>query len=111
MKIEHDKVYMRYGKQGKFVDASEITINGNKLGDLLAELQAHKKAYNDLVNVLKDKVIVNKKDNLIIALNGKVHKGKIEAIKLDEGENVNIMKVNKNGKLIKDKKKVGILNE
>ena len=110
MKVEYDKVFVKYGKQGKFVDTNKITIDGVSIKDLFKEIQSYKEKYKQLTELLNDKVILNPKDNLIIALNDEVHKGKITSIKLDEGENVKILKV-EDGKLVKDKKKVGILNE
>lgn len=106
MKKKLNKVFVPFGDASRSVDVKDIKIDEKRLGDLLYEFEEYKQAYLNLIETLKDKVIVDKENDLIIALDDNIYRGRIKALKIDEGENVPYMKV-ENGKLVKDKKKVG----
>ena len=108
MNEDYSKVHIKMGKMSKPVDAQEIIVGDKKLGDLLAEYETMQALWKEMSETLKDCFVVRENDDIIVALDDKLQKGQLKALKPDKGENVRIMKV-ENGKIVEDKQKVGSL--
>lgn len=106
MKTDYSRVHAVKGKESAKVKVSDLDIGGMTLGELIEEHQKYKEAYWKMVEAMKNKVVLSQDDELIVALDDKIMRGKISAVKLDEGEKIALMKV-EDGKIVKDKKKVG----
>ena len=108
MKPEYNQVHVKMGKMSKAVDASKVEVDGTPLGDMLTELRLLRGAYEQLGETLKDKVIVDRKDTLIVDISGTPRKGTV--VKQYEGEPLKFYTI-QNGELTKDKKKEGLMYE
>jgi hypothetical protein len=107
MKIEYDKVVVKYGKDTKWVDVKDLEINNIKLSEILAHVALLEDAYTKLTEELKNAHIVKKDTEYIIEIDGKLKR--VRNPILHESIKGELFQLSKwEGKLIKNKK-VGIL--
>ena len=108
MKVEYDKVFVPNGKSSKKVSAENIKWGKYTTQELVEKIENVEKKHNELLALLKDKVIVSREDELIVAIDNQLHKGKITHVQQYKGENLKLYKI-EDGKIVVDKKKVGAL--
>ena len=102
------KLIQREKGTNKPIESEKVKIDNMTLGELKQSLENVQQKHNELLELLKDKVIISKDDELIVAINDKLKVGKITHAQLYKGENVKLYKI-ENGNIVVDKKKVGAL--
>ena len=104
------KVAIKNKTELKYIDAEQIEINGVTLEKVHQEYTQAKRAYNALVKLLKDKIIVNPDKEYIIQIENQLKKiNKLEIHEIPEHDKpIEYYKI-EDGKLVLDKKKVGVL--
>lgn len=90
------------------IKPEDVTVDNMTLGELKESVKEAERKHNELLELLKDKVIVSKEDELIVAINDRLQVGKITHAQPFKGENVKLYKI-EDGKIVVDKKKVGAL--
>ena len=104
-----NKVFVPIGNgSSKAVEAKDVKWGKITTNELIEKVEEVERKHNNLLELLKDKVIVSKDDELIVAINDQLKVGKVTHVQKYNGENVKLYKV-ENGKIVKDKKKVGAL--
>ena len=110
MKIETNKVFVKRGRESTAISAQDITIDGVTLGAMLFKLEELRKAYDNLTEELKGCYVIKKDSEYIVEVG--------HDLKQIKGSNVYgvqslkhplSMYTIKNGEIVVDKKKVGVL--
>ena len=106
MKPEYNTVHVKMGKMSKAVSASKVEVDGVPLGDIVKENQALRQAFKEQADVIKEALsnalVIPKDKDMIVALDGELHKGKLQHAQPYNGEQLSILRF-KDGKLkIKD---------
>lgn len=108
MRLHEDEIYIY--KKGELVpyNVFKFEYKGYTIQNLYEINQKNKQKKKELEEYLKGKIILEEGKEYLICIDGKVVKGKINAVKEYNGEN-EILYTCEGNKIIKDKKKEGAL--
>ena len=77
MKLQPNKIFVKFGNTGKYVEAEKVKIGDRYLGDLVDEMEQVKMAHEKLTEQLKDCIVVNKDEEVLIEIDGKLQRSKL----------------------------------
>ncbi len=93
-----------------YIDAKNLEIAGETLKErferLHQDIEAHQKAFAEICANIEGKILLPADKAVIMEIGGQLMRGTVENVAADNGEKLSIHKF-ENGKLVKDKKKVG----
>jgi len=111
MEPDYSKVHVKMGKMSKAVDAGKITVQGKTLNDVMEENELLKQAMSEqsaiIQKTLSSSLIVPQDREIIVAMDGEIHKGKLEHVEIYKNQNVKTLEF-RDGKL-KIKKEIGVI--
>ena len=110
MKIETNKVFVKRGRESTAISAQDITIDGVTLGAMLYKLEELRKAYDNLTEELKDCYVIKKDSEYIVKVDNDLKQvPKLEVYSVQSLKHPLTMYTIKEGELVVDKKKAGVL--
>ncbi len=108
VKINYGKVYVKQGKGSVAVDAGKVEIGSLTLADMLNEFNELKEAQNAVVSALEKSIVIQRDKEYIIEIGGELKRVRNPKFHDNEDGDLKWLKL-ENGKIVKDKRKVGAL--
>ena len=66
MKLQPNKIFVKFGNTGKYVEAEKVKIGDRYLGDLIDEMEQVKMAYEKLTEQLKDCIVLEEDKDKVV---------------------------------------------